>query len=197
MGMDLKSALVKNQLVLRRFNAQFMRFFLNPYMITILFLLGHFVQKKANSFTPVIRAILAASLAAAALSACGSSKWGFPYRADIQQGNWITAEQVARLQPGMTREQVRYLLGSPTLQDIFNADRWDYPYLNKPGYGKSEQRKFTVWFEDDTLVRWQGDEQPDRQPFERSDTGKKQTPPPADSDSAAPTPSVSGSQPTL
>nr|WP_275694137.1 outer membrane protein assembly factor BamE [Alcaligenes ammonioxydans] len=136
-------------------------------------------------------------MAAAALSACGSSKWGFPYRADIQQGNWITAEQVARLQPGMTREQVRYLLGSPTLQDIFNADRWDYPYLNKPGYGKSEQRKFTVWFEGDTLVRWQGDEQPDRQPFERSDTGKKQTPPPADSDSAAPTPSVSGSQPTL
>ena len=101
MGMDLKSVLVENQLVLRRFNAQFMRFFLNPYMITILFLLGHFVQKKANSFTPVIRAILAASLAAAALSACGSSKWGFPYRADIQQGNWITAEQVARLQRGV------------------------------------------------------------------------------------------------
>ncbi|GHC40299.1 hypothetical protein GCM10010096_08450 [Alcaligenes pakistanensis] len=174
-----------------------MRFFLNPYMITILFLLGHFVQKKANSFTPVIRAILAATLAAAALSACGSSKWGFPYRADIQQGNWITAEQVARLQAGMTREQVRYLLGSPTLQDIFNADRWDYPYLNQPGYGKSEQRTFTVWFEGDTLVRWEGDEQPDRQPFERSDTGKKQTPPPADADNAAPTPTVTGTQPTL
>lgn len=197
MGMNPKSDLEQNQAVLRRFNAQFMRFFLNPYMITILFLLGHFVQKKANSFTPVIRAILAATLAAAALSACGSSKWGFPYRADIQQGNWITAEQVARLQAGMTREQVRYLLGSPTLQDIFNADRWDYPYLNQPGYGKSEQRTFTVWFEGDTLVRWEGDEQPDRQPFERSDTGKKQTPPPADADNAAPTPTVTGTQPTL
>ncbi|HCA15662.1 MAG TPA: hypothetical protein DEO64_00760 [Alcaligenes faecalis] len=195
--MNPKSDLEQNQAVLRRFNAQFMRFFLNPYMITILFLLGHFVQKKANSFTPVIRAILAATLAAAALSACGSSKWGFPYRADIQQGNWITAEQVARLQAGMTREQVRYLLGSPTLQDIFNADRWDYPYLNQPGYGKSEQRTFTVWFEGDTLVRWEGDEQPDRQPFERSDTGKKQTPPPADADNAAPTPTVTGTQPTL
>lgn len=197
MGMNPKSVLEQNQAVLRRFNAQFMRFFLNPYMITILFLLGHFVQKKANSFTPVIRAILAATLAAAALSACGSSKWGFPYRADIQQGNWITAEQVARLQAGMTREQVRYLLGSPTLQDIFNADRWDYPYLNQPGYGKSEQRTFTVWFEGDTLVRWEGDEQPDRQPFERSDTGKKQTLPPADADNAAPTPTVTGTQPTL
>ena len=166
-------------------------------MITILFLLGHFVQKKANSFTPVIRAILAASLAAAALSACGSSKWGFPYRADIQQGNWITAEQVARLQAGMTREQVRYLLGSPTLQDIFHADRWDYPYLNKPGYGKPEQRTFTVWFEGDTLVRWEGDEQPDRQPFERSDTGKAHTPPPADAQESVPTPTVTGTQPTL
>ncbi|HRK84989.1 outer membrane protein assembly factor BamE [Alcaligenes sp. SDU_A2] len=127
-----------------------------------------------------MRAVLAASLAAAALTACGSSKWGFPYRADVQQGNWITAEQVSRLQAGMTRDQVRYLLGSPTLQDIFHSDRWDYPYLNQPGYGKAEQRTFTVWFEGDTLVRWQGDEQPDRQPFERADTGKQRSEGPTD-----------------
>uniref|UniRef100_A0A914YD57 Lipoprotein SmpA/OmlA domain-containing protein n=1 Tax=Panagrolaimus superbus TaxID=310955 RepID=A0A914YD57_9BILA len=87
--------------------------------------------------------------------------------------------------------------GFAHLAGHFHADRWDYPYLNKPGYGKSEQRTFTVWFEGDTLVRWEGDEQPDRQPFERSDTGKKHTPPPADADQAAPTPSVSGNQPTL
>src|SRR5690606_34738225 len=93
------------------------------------------------------------------------------YRPDVQQGNWITAEQVAQLQPGMTREQVRFILGTPTLQDVFRTDRWDYPYYNKPGYGKEEDRQFTVWFEGDTLVRWEGDDQPDRQPYEKSDTG--------------------------
>ncbi len=106
-----------------------------------------------------------------ALTACGSGKWGFPYRPDLQQGNWITAQQVAQLQPGMTREQVRYILGTPTLQNVFRDDRWDYPYYSKPGYGETQQRQFTVWFEGDTLVRWSGDEQPDRQPFEKADTG--------------------------
>lgn len=103
---------------------------------------------------------------ALALSACGSGKWGFPYRADVQQGNWVTAEQVARLERGMTREQVRYVLGTPTLQDVFHAGRWDYPYYNKPGYGDAQERRFTVWFENDQLVRWEGDEQPNYQPFQ-------------------------------
>src|SRR3546814_8988107 len=53
---------------------------------------------------------------------------------------------------------------SPTLQDIFRTNRWDYPFYNKPGYGEEEKRQFTVWFEGDTLVRWEGDDQPDRQP---------------------------------
>ncbi len=105
------------------------------------------------------------------LSGCGSGKWGFPYRQDIQQGNWITARQVAQLEQGMSREQVRYILGTPTLQNVFRDDRWDYPYYSKPGYGQTQQRHFTVWFQDDSLVRWSGDEQPDRQPFEKADTG--------------------------
>ncbi|CDM23788.1 outer membrane protein assembly factor BamE [Castellaniella defragrans] len=107
------------------------------------------------------------------LAGCGSTNWGFPYRATIQQGNWITTEQVAKLETGMTRDQVRFILGTPTLQDIFHAERWDYPYYNQPGYGKDELRKFTVWFENDQLVRWTGDEQPDRQPFQRADSGKE------------------------
>lgn len=114
---------------------------------------------------------------AMALTACGTTNWGFPYRPDVQQGNWITTEQVAQLQEGMTREQVRFILGTPTLQDIFRTNRWDYPYYNKPGYGKEEERKFTVWFEGDTLVRWEGDEQPDRQPYEKTDTGAGATTP--------------------
>lgn len=127
--------------------------------------------RTAKPFYRVLRTGLAAGVIATALGACGSTNWGFPYRPDIQQGNWITSEQVAKLQAGMTREQVRYILGTPTLQDIFHNDRWDYPYYNNPGYGKDEQRRFTVWFQGDTLLRWEGDQQPDRQPFQKADTG--------------------------
>ncbi len=116
-----------------------------------------------------LRNSVAVCILAVALSACGGTKWGFPYRADIQQGNWVTAEQVARLEQGMTREQVRYVLGTPTLKDIFHANRWDYPYYNKPGYGNADERRFTVWFENDQLVRWEGDDQPDYQPFQIPD----------------------------
>lgn len=133
----------------------------------------------AKPFYSILRAGLAGTLLALVLTACGSSKWGFPYRPDVQQGNWITSEEVAQLQPGMTRDQVRYILGTPTLQNVFREDRWDYPYYNKPGYGKTQQRQFTVWFEGDTLIRWSGDDQPNRQPFERADTGMDGTEPDA------------------
>lgn len=133
---------------------------------------------------------VAVCILAAALSACGSTKWGFPYRADVQQGNWVTAEQVARLEQGMTREQVRYVLGTPTLQDIFHSDRWDYPYYNKPGYGDAEERRFTVWFENDQLVRWDGDEQPTYQPFQTPDPENGAVPIGLETPSSLETPSV-------
>lgn len=125
----------------------------------------------AKPIFSTLRAGLTASVLALALTACGTTNWGFPYRPDVQQGNWITSEQVAQLQKGMSREQVRFILGTPTLQDIFRTNRWDYPYYNKPGYGEEQERKFTVWFDGDSLLRWEGDQQPDRQPFQKADTG--------------------------
>lgn len=119
----------------------------------------------------VLRTSLITAALAVTLSACGSTKWGFPYRADVQQGNWITAEQVTQLEVGMSRAQVRFVLGTPVLQDALHSNRWDYTYYNKPGYGKEELRQFTVWFDGDLLTRWDGDVLPDRQPFERTDTG--------------------------
>jgi len=104
--------------------------------------------------------------AALLLAACSNEKWGFPYRVSVQQGNWITAEQVATLQVGMTREQVRFVLGSPLLTSVLHADRWDYPYYYQPGTSQPQERRFTVWFEDEHLARWQGDEQPEVQPFQ-------------------------------
>ncbi|CAG0983515.1 MAG: outer membrane protein assembly factor BamE [Rhodocyclales bacterium] len=80
-----------------------------------------------------------------------------PYRIDIRQGNYITQEMVAQLKPGMTRDQVRFILGTPLVADIFHAERWDYIYRFKPGRGEVQQRRFTVFFADHKLVRVAGD----------------------------------------
>jgi outer membrane protein assembly factor BamE len=120
-----------------------------------------------------MKAVLAIAAISFALAGCSSGKWGFPYKAPVQQGNWITSEQVAQLRPGMTREQVRFILGSPTLTSVLHADRWDYPYYFKPGYGNAQERKFTVWFENDKVARWDGDQQPDVQPFQLADEQAK------------------------
>jgi len=101
-----------------------------------------------------------------ALSGCTSSRWGFPYKTGVQQGNWVTKDQVALLRPGMTREQVRFALGTPTLTSALRANRWDYPYYYRAGNGKVEERVFTVLFDGGQLASWKGDDQPDLQPFQ-------------------------------
>ena len=76
-------------------------------------------------------------------------------------------DQVEALRPGMTAEQVRFALGTPSLQSVLHSDRWDYPYYYHNGNGDVELRKLTVFFDSDKkLVRWQGDEQPELQPFQ-------------------------------
>lgn len=80
-----------------------------------------------------------------------------PYRIDIRQGNYITQEMVAQLKPGMTRDQVRFILGTPLVADIFHAERWDYIYSFKPGRGEMQLRRFAVFFEDNKLARVAGD----------------------------------------
>jgi outer membrane protein assembly factor BamE len=97
---------------------------------------------------------------------CSSNQWGFPYRVGVQQGNWVTTQQVGMLYEGMTREQVRFALGSPTLTSVLHADRWDYPYFYKAPDGKTEERNLAVFFRDGSLVKWAGDEQPSIQPFQ-------------------------------
>lgn len=93
------------------------------------------------------------------------------YRPTIQQGNVVTQEQVNQLEPGMSRRQVQFILGSPTLQDAFHADRWDYPFTKGVGSKPNEFRYFTVFFEDDRLVRMSGDLHPqplaERKPVEK------------------------------
>jgi len=64
---------------------------------------------------------------------------------------------VAQLKRGMSRDQVRFVLGSPLVTDVFRTDRWDYVYRFKPGRGELEQRTISVFFVDDRLDRVEGD----------------------------------------
>ena len=95
------------------------------------------------------------------LAACSSTpdvKSAFsPYRIDVRQGNFVTQEMVAQLRPGMTRDQVRFVLGTPLVADIFHAERWDYVYRFQPGKGAVQQRRLTVYFDGDKLARVAGD----------------------------------------
>ena len=88
-------------------------------------------------------ALLAGVLLLASLTACSFR----PYRIDIQQGNVVTAEQYVQLKVGMTREQVRFLLGTPMLTDVFHADRWDYVYRMDSGATREvTSRALTIYF---------------------------------------------------
>ncbi len=79
------------------------------------------------------------------------------YRIDIQQGNAITHEMVAKLKPGMTRAQVSFVMGTPLIVDPFRKDRWDYVYYyEKPGAPR-EYRHVAVLFKGDRLERLEGD----------------------------------------
>jgi outer membrane protein assembly factor BamE len=77
---------------------------------------------------------------------------GCVYRLDVQQGNLLDQEDIDAIVPGMTRSQVRYLLGTPVAADPFRPDRWDYMYYLKPGKSrKTTQRWVVVWFEGDIV----------------------------------------------
>ena len=79
------------------------------------------------------------------------------YTIDIQQGNYVSQEMVSRLKPGMSKEQVRFVMGTPLLTDIFHANRWDYVYYHKIPGGKTVERKLAVLFKDGKLDRLEGD----------------------------------------
>jgi len=74
------------------------------------------------------------------------------YRIDVQQGNVVTEEMVEKLKPGMTKSQVLFVLGSPLIMDAFRDNRWDYVYLFREKGELVEQRRMTVFFDDDVLV---------------------------------------------
>ena len=79
---------------------------------------------------------------------------GCVYRMDVQQGNLLDVEQVEQVEVGMTRSQVRFLLGTPMVIDSFDADRWDYIYSLRRGHERQVTRRhLVVWFDGDKVTR--------------------------------------------
>ncbi|HEX7037827.1 MAG TPA: outer membrane protein assembly factor BamE [Pseudomonadales bacterium] len=104
---------------------------------------------------PLILALLAAALAAQV--GCSLPR---VHKVAVQQGNVITQEMIDRLKPGMTRSQVAYVMGEPVLRHAFEKDRWDYIYtLQIPGY-YSDQKRVSLYFENDVLAYFTGDYAP-------------------------------------
>lgn len=114
----------------------------------------------------------------ASVAACGSFNEASrkfasavtPYKVEVVQGNVITKEQVDALQKGMSRQQVKDLLGTPLLASVFHANRWDYVFTIKRKGVPAQERRFTVFFNDTGLERFEGDEMPSEQEFVASVT---------------------------
>jgi outer membrane protein assembly factor BamE len=83
------------------------------------------------------------------------------YKIDIQQGNVVTQDMIDQLRPGMTRRQVRFIMGNPLLVDTFHPNRWDYLYTLQPGGGQRQQERMSIFFNGgDQLVSLSGDFMP-------------------------------------
>ncbi|MGB3068766.1 MAG: outer membrane protein assembly factor BamE [Ottowia sp.] len=123
-----------------------------------------------------MRALLAVGLTAAlaaTLSACSSfnrATQGMAdaltlYKPEVVQGNFVSKEQVSALQQGMTRLQVRDILGTPLLTSVFHGDRWDYVFTMRRQGVEPQNFRLTVFFDGDTMTRYEGDEMPSETEF--------------------------------
>ncbi|MFM2348116.1 MAG: hypothetical protein RL654_2869 [Pseudomonadota bacterium] len=111
-------------------------------------------------------------VACAALAGCSTvssdgSLLGFitPYRMEVVQGNVVTQDMVAQLRPGLSGDQVRTLLGAPLLNDVFHANRWDYVFTIRRQGTVPQQRRVTVFFENDRVSRFEADAVPTEREF--------------------------------
>ncbi|MDQ7747179.1 outer membrane protein assembly factor BamE [Hydrogenophaga pseudoflava] len=108
-------------------------------------------------------------------SASGVAGLVTPYKVDVLQGNVVTREQVQALQPGLARDQVRGVLGSPLLTSVFHADRWDYVFTLKRQGQPPQQRRVTVFFKGEVMDRIESDELPSETEFVSSLDARRKT----------------------
>jgi outer membrane protein assembly factor BamE len=105
--------------------------------------------------------------------------WFFsPYRPDIQQGNFVSQEMLAQLKPGQTRDQVKFILGTPLLADAFHGDRWDYPFYLARGNGELTTSRVSVYFKDNKVEHFDGGNLPTERDYIERIAGKSKYAPP-------------------
>lgn len=109
----------------------------------------------------------------ACLTGCTYFRFPGVHKINIQQGHIITPEMVEQLKPGMTKRQVRFVLGNSLLPNTFNDDRWDYYYsLRRGSDDRFTQHLLTAYFAGDSLVRWEGDYLPGPAPLGKDKSEK-------------------------
>lgn len=111
-----------------------------------------------------MKKILISLFAVALVSGCTQ----FPgvHQIEIQQGNVVTQKMINQIRPGMSKNQVRFILGTPLVIDTFSQERWDYLYTMGKGGEMHERKRLTLRFEQDRLVSLGGDYRPDRATME-------------------------------
>lgn len=107
---------------------------------------------------PVQRLLIITSLLL--LAGCQYFKFPGVYKIDVQQGNIITQEMIDQLKPGMTKRQVRFVMGTPLIEDTFSPNRWDYYYSMAPGKGEAVKERVSIFFDGDYLTHFTGDFSP-------------------------------------
>ncbi|MGO4395968.1 outer membrane protein assembly factor BamE [Variovorax sp. M-6] len=113
---------------------------------------------------------VAATLGLGACSSVGDSARGAlnavtPYKVEVVQGNFVSKEQVEALKPGMSRQQVREVLGTSLLTDVFHSNRWDYVFTIRRQGVEAQQRRLTLFFNGEVLERFEGDPMPSEEEF--------------------------------
>ena len=105
--------------------------------------------------------LMLSSLTLVGLFALAGCSFPGVYKVDIQQGNVVTQDMIDQLRPGMTRSQVRFIMGSPLITDTFHANRWDYLYSIQPGGTQRQQERVSLVFNaNDQLAGLAGDFNP-------------------------------------
>lgn len=130
--------------------------------------------------SPLLRSSALALMACAMLASCSIGKneagsinttslnpvkWLTPYKVDVIQGNFVSREQAAQLRPGLTRDQVKGVMGTPLVSSLFHNDRWDYVFTLQRQGVENQSYKYTVYFTGDQLVKFEGDALPSETDF--------------------------------
>ncbi len=127
-------------------------------------------MRSRASRLPRLAAFVAACAAAAGCGSIDNASRGLatslaPYKVEVVQGNFVSAEQVDLLKPGMSRQQAKELLGTPLMSSVFHEDRWDYVFTLRRQGVEPQARRLTLFFRGDALERFEGDRMPSEAEF--------------------------------